>query len=49
MHAYANVACQLEAGRDPWDILHADKEDDDSSSDSSDDFLATLRRLMDND
>lgn len=53
VHAYANVACQLEAGRDPWDILHADKEDDnsssDSSSDSSDDFLATLRRLMDND
>ena len=49
VHAYASVACQLEAGRDPWDILRADKEDDDSSSESSDDLLATLRRLMDND
>ena len=49
VHAYASVACQLAAGRDPWDILRADKEDDDSSSEPSDDFLATLRRLIDND
>ena len=49
VHAYASIVCQLEAGRDPWDILRADNEGDDSSSDSSDSFLATLRRLMDND